>query len=323
MTHVDTLAPLIGEWTMEAVFPPESPLAGMRVDGVARTTFDYLPGRQFVVQRWEVPIPEAPDGIAIIRWDSDRAKFVQHYFDSRGVAREYDLGLSDGTLTLSRTRADVSPLDFAQRFTGTLSDDGGEIRGRWELSSDGEHWQHDFELNYRRVAWRPGPERNIDLAATARHIIDTNVYFTLSTADADGAPWASPVWYAHNGYREFIWASRPDRARHSQNIAIRPSVGIVIFNSSAPEPQAQGVYIEARAELVPERDRERLVDLLTRRSVATGGEAWTLADITPPAEHRLYRAIPEAYYVLGVTDIRVPVDVVDSAAGLEPPTSSV
>jgi hypothetical protein len=150
MTDAQTLAPLIGEWTMEAVFPSTSPAAGMEVEGVARTVFEYLPGRQFVGQRWEVPHPAAPDGIAVIGWDEGRGSLVQHYFDSRGVARLYDVSLDDGVWRLSRTAADFSALDFAQRFSGTISEDARTIRGSWELSADGTEWEHDFELIYRR-----------------------------------------------------------------------------------------------------------------------------------------------------------------------------
>jgi predicted pyridoxine 5'-phosphate oxidase superfamily flavin-nucleotide-binding protein len=33
-------------------------------------------------------------------------------------------------------------------------------------------------------------------AECARRIIDANSYATLATADADGRPWATPVWFA-------------------------------------------------------------------------------------------------------------------------------
>ena len=47
-------------------------------------------------------------------------------------------------------------------------------------------------------------EPETDLAALAREIIDSNQYMTLATADADGRPWASPVWFAHERYTEFV-----------------------------------------------------------------------------------------------------------------------
>jgi predicted pyridoxine 5'-phosphate oxidase superfamily flavin-nucleotide-binding protein len=49
------------------------------------------------------------------------------------------------------------------------------------------------------------------LAATARHVIDASQYLVLATVDEHGVPWASPVWYAHEGYREFFWVSRQGR----------------------------------------------------------------------------------------------------------------
>jgi hypothetical protein len=149
---MERLEPLIGEWGMEAVFPSTSPAAGMQAEGVARAVFEYLAGRRFVIQRWEVPHPDAPDGIAIIGWDSGRGSLIEHYFDSRGVARLYEMSFDDGLWKLSRTAADFSPLDFAQRYTGTISEDGGTIRGRWEISTDGSQWEHDFELNYSKIS---------------------------------------------------------------------------------------------------------------------------------------------------------------------------
>jgi hypothetical protein len=52
---------------------------------------------------------------------------------------------------LSRTSPDFSPLDFSQRFTGRVGDDGNTIQGRWETSDDGSRWEHDFDLTYTKV----------------------------------------------------------------------------------------------------------------------------------------------------------------------------
>jgi Pyridoxamine 5'-phosphate oxidase len=66
-----------------------------------------------------------------------------------------------------------------------------------------------------------------------------NSYMRLGTADADGLPWASPVWYASASYREFFWVSKP-RARHSRNVTVRPEVAIVIFDSTVPMGTGEG-----------------------------------------------------------------------------------
>ncbi len=39
---------------------------------------------------------------------------------------------TDGVWTLLRSSPDFSPLDFSQRYTGTLSDNGDTIHGAWE-----------------------------------------------------------------------------------------------------------------------------------------------------------------------------------------------
>jgi hypothetical protein len=60
--------------------------------------------------------------------------------------------LDDDIWTLQREAPDFSPLDFAQRFTGTFSEDGTTITGSWETCHDGSTWQSDFDVVYTRVA---------------------------------------------------------------------------------------------------------------------------------------------------------------------------
>jgi hypothetical protein len=144
---LEALKALVGEWRMVATFKEMPP-----ADIGARVTFEWLPGEQFLIQRWEVPVPEAPDGIALIGPDPDReGGYLQHYFDTRGVARVYKMSFENGVWTLWRDEADFSPLDFTQRYTGTFIDDGKTITGAWEICHDGTTWEHDFDLCYTRV----------------------------------------------------------------------------------------------------------------------------------------------------------------------------
>jgi hypothetical protein len=103
-------------------------------------------GGSFLIERWDVAHPDFPDGIAIIGSDASAEALRQHYFDSRGVIRVYEVSLRDNVWRLWRD----SP-DFSQRFSGTFSDDGRRITGRWEKSSDGSNWEHDFDLTYVKV----------------------------------------------------------------------------------------------------------------------------------------------------------------------------
>jgi pyridoxine/pyridoxamine 5'-phosphate oxidase len=144
------------------------------------------------------------------------------------------------------------------------------------------------------------------LVDTARAIIDANAYMTLATADASGRPWPTPVFFAPAGDRELIWVSRPG-ARHSQNIAARPDVGIVVFDSRVPLNTGQAVYLAAVAELVPADDVDRCIDVFSRSAQDRGGASWSPEDVGPAARLRLYRATASERWILDRHDERIPV----------------
>lgn len=154
----------------------------------------------------------------------------------------------------------------------------------------------------------PDEQSGAAAAATVRAIMDATAYLTLATADADGVPWASPVWFAHAGFRELFWVSDPD-ARHSRNIAERPGVGIVMFDSQVPIGTGRGVYLRAIAAEVRDDDLDRGLAIFSQRSRDQGGRSWTAADVRPPARHRLYRALVREHHLGGRDDRRTLVDL--------------
>jgi nitroimidazol reductase NimA-like FMN-containing flavoprotein (pyridoxamine 5'-phosphate oxidase superfamily) len=136
-------------------------------------------------------------------------------------------------------------------------------------------------------------------------IIDSNRYMTLATADETGRPWASPVWYAPRGYREFFWVSSPE-SRHSRNLATRPELAIVIFDSHQPGGW-HAVYMSAVAAKLAGAEVEEGIEVFSGRSQAQEMRAWTGEDVRPPARHRLYRATASEHFVLDPHDQRLPV----------------
>jgi hypothetical protein len=135
------LAIFVGEWIEQVEVPGAPP---------GRTSFEWDLKGTFLVQRAISPLPEYPDGLMIISLAPDG--YLQHYFDSRGVVRLYRMSLENRTWTLYRTEPDFTPLEFAQRFVGTISPDGNRIEGPWETSyDDGQTWERDFLLSYTRV----------------------------------------------------------------------------------------------------------------------------------------------------------------------------
>ena len=138
MSDLSNLEILVGEWSAH--------VAGFD-DVEARTTFEWLEGGGFLIERSTVDRPEFPNGVCVIGATGEGGGLQQHYFDSRGVARVYEMTLDDGVWTLYR----AGP-DWPQRFVGEFSEDGDTITGRWERGTEpGAPLELDFELNYHRL----------------------------------------------------------------------------------------------------------------------------------------------------------------------------
>ena len=146
-----------------------------------------------------------------------------------------------------------------------------------------------------------------DFAARARAIIEDNFYMTLATADGEGLPWATPVWYAPESDLSLLWMSRPV-VRHSVNLARRAELGIVIFDSHQPPGTAHGLYMGATAAEVGDDELESAVSVVSR-SLRQGDGPLGLAEVRAPAEHRLYRATAYEVFISGDRDTRIPVDL--------------
>jgi hypothetical protein len=134
---------LVGEWTLEATHPAFPDLV---VPG--RSSFEWLDGERFLIQRSTADHPDFPNSISVIgaMSDEDDGSLSMHYYDSRGVHRVYSLEMSDGVLRIARDAP-----GFSQRFSGRLSDDGTTLSGLWKLSTDDSTWDDDLEITYRRA----------------------------------------------------------------------------------------------------------------------------------------------------------------------------
>ena len=99
-----TLDVLVGEW--ETVAP------AMEAEG--RTTFEWLDGGGFLIERSKVARPEFPNSVSLIGATGPDGGLQQHYFDSRGVARVYEM-----TFAMERGRY------TARDLTGRSATSGG------------------------------------------------------------------------------------------------------------------------------------------------------------------------------------------------------
>jgi hypothetical protein len=128
---------LIGTWDTEATHP--------QFDGVVpgHTTYEWVEGGHFLVQRSHNDHESFPDAISVIGAPEAGDGLVMEYFDSRGVRRTYGISLDDGVLRIWR---DAS--GFAQRFSATPEHDSFE--GLWQLARTPGDWRDDLAVSYRR-----------------------------------------------------------------------------------------------------------------------------------------------------------------------------
>jgi pyridoxamine 5'-phosphate oxidase-like protein len=130
-------------------------------------------------------------------------------------------------------------------------------------------------------------------AAQVSRVIGANTYMVLATADESGTPWATPVYFRSRDDREFFWVSSP-QARHSANIAVRPQVGITIFDSTVVPGTAEAVYLAATAaEVEPDALTEAAAVFNTGGARRIGVE-----EMTGAGPFRLYVAVATEHYAL-------------------------
>jgi hypothetical protein len=136
------LGVLVGEWSVEAGIPGTP---------AGSATIAWTLDRRFLIWQVTIPDPAFPDSLSIISLSSDGHTYIQHYFDARGVTRIYKMTFKDGAWVLLRDEPDFTPLEFSQRFAGTIAPDGETISGAWESLGPDGNWRKDFDLIYRKI----------------------------------------------------------------------------------------------------------------------------------------------------------------------------
>jgi hypothetical protein len=126
------LQPFIGEWAVEGrhVAFPDTVVRGASV-------FEWWGDRTFLIHRSILDHPDFPDSISVIGATQADGGLAQHYFDTRGVHRLFDMTFADGVWTLDRKVS--NPKDFDQRMKAMFSPDGNAITAEFEVRDSGTH----------------------------------------------------------------------------------------------------------------------------------------------------------------------------------------
>ena len=136
----------------------------------------------------------------------------------------------------------------------------------------------------------------MDLNQWAKEIIANVPYITIATVDDKGMPWNAPVFAAYDNNYNFYWGTFRN-SQKSKNVRANENIFIVIYDSTVPAGQGEGVYIRAIAtELNDPEEIEKAHKLLWDRHVVP---YWKLEQVQGDAPIRLYKAIPEKVWMNG------------------------
>jgi Protein of unknown function (DUF1579) len=139
----DRLAVLVGRWRTEGSTRATADSPAARIE--ATDTYDWLPGRSGLLHTVDARVGDQKvEGAEIIGWVPARRAYITQYFGSDGP-NSYEASLTevDGVLVWTMRSA-------TDRFTGTFSDDGNRITGRWERLDDETSWQPWMEVTLTR-----------------------------------------------------------------------------------------------------------------------------------------------------------------------------
>lgn len=134
----------------------------------------------------------------------------------------------------------------------------------------------------------------IDRSAVDR-VLAANRYLVLGTADQDGQPWVTPVFFAPLDPNRVCWVSSPD-SRHSRNIAHRAEVAITVFDSTVEVGRAEAAYFDADAAQATLDETDTTLQALNSR--LPQDKRLSHDDLQPRGPLVVYRADLRHRYVL-------------------------
>ena len=109
------------------------------------TTFEWLEGGHFLIQRSHVDDEHFPEAITIIGPPAEGDGLVAEWFDSRGIRRTLTTTVEDGVWRMEREEP-----GFDQRSTAWLGQDSFEVLA--ELAETPGNWVEDLRVTFRRRA---------------------------------------------------------------------------------------------------------------------------------------------------------------------------
>lgn len=125
----------------------------------------------------------------------------------------------------------------------------------------------------------------------AKEILAKIQYATVATVTPDGKPWNSPVAHEIDEQYNIYWFSDKEN-QHSKNVRENPYAFIVIYDSTVPEGEGEGVYIEADVQELNDAD-----DINQIRNAKKGKVVDDAQEFLGDAIRRCYKATPKRMWM--------------------------
>lgn len=125
-----------------------------------------------------------------------------------------------------------------------------------------------------------------------KQILETIKYATLATITPEGKPWNSPVASIVDEEFNVYWFSDKE-GQHSINVRANGEVFIVVYDSTVPWGQGEGVYIQAKAYELNDPDEIRTARRIKKGPDADDSPEEFLGD----GVRRVYKAVPQKVWM--------------------------
>jgi len=145
----ERLDAFVGKWHMEG--QQLAGPAGASAPISAMETYEWLPGGQFLIHRFDGHIGNTEAAcIEIIGFEPERRCYRAHTFYNNGQVNVWDLEHRDGQWRLLGDW-NAGGRSMKVRCTMSFAPDGQTLRGKWEHSSDGSSWETFWDVSARKV----------------------------------------------------------------------------------------------------------------------------------------------------------------------------
>jgi catechol 2,3-dioxygenase-like lactoylglutathione lyase family enzyme len=151
------LGALVGRWRTEGVVLGDAPVAVIGTD-----TYEWLPGRHFLVHHVDVTVGDRPVRAIELIGDTDPAtdELTATAYGDDGAVTVMRSGVGEsgvwtftggGDVASAAYDGDVPPPAAVVRSTLRLAGDGRSMTALWERADDGVHWVPWMDMRFARI----------------------------------------------------------------------------------------------------------------------------------------------------------------------------